>query len=71
MRIKAKDLGKALRKIRGKESMKDFGIKLELSNTRICGMERGDRTPSWNVMERYAKVYGKNIVITFEGTNDA
>ena len=70
MKIKASELGKALRKIRGEDTLKGFGERIALSIAHVNSLERDEKPPSWNVMKRYAKVNGRNLVITFEGTDD-
>jgi transcriptional regulator with XRE-family HTH domain len=52
--IKIKEVGKGLRELRGDQTMKEFGVLLNLTSSHICDLEKGNKLPSLNLISRYA-----------------
>ena len=63
--IKFKELGKGLRVIRGKKTLKQLGAILSLQTSYLCEIENGNKLPSMAVVHRYGRKlnYEINLVL--------
>ena len=64
--IKFKDLGRGLRELRGDKTQREMGFLMGLTDTHICEIEKGNKMPSLNVIQRYAKAMSTEIHLEFD-----
>lgn len=65
--IKIRELGEGLRQLRGDLTMHELGKMIHLQVGYICELEKGQKIPSVNVINRYSHRLGVKIQLIFGG----
>tara|TARA_R110000822_G_scaffold156842_7_gene296575 strand:+ start:604 stop:876 length:273 start_codon:yes stop_codon:yes gene_type:complete len=64
--IRFEDMGPKFKEIRGLRTLKEFGALLSLTPSHICEIESGQKTPSLNVVAKYADRSETEIRLVFK-----